>query len=204
MTLKALAFNATLKPSGNTAASSTDFLLEQFRAAFARSSIELPIIRLVDHDIKPGVSADEGGGDAWPSIRQQLMDADILVMATPIWMGQPSSVCKRALERMDAFLGETDDSGRMPTFGKVALVGVVGNEDGAHHVSAELYQALNDVGYTLPPNAVDYWVGEAMSSVNLVDLDEIPEKVKTTVDMAVSNALHLARLLSEAPYPPPA
>ena len=71
---------------------------------------------------------------------------------------------------MDAFLGETDDRGRMVSFDRVALVAVVGNEDGAHHVSAELYQALNDVGFTLPANAVTYWVGEAMGSTDYKDL----------------------------------
>jgi multimeric flavodoxin WrbA len=90
-------------------------------------------------------------------------------------MGQPSSVAKRAMERMDAFLEETDDEGRMVSYGRVAAVAVVGNEDGAHHVSAEVYQALNDVGFTIPANAVAYWVGEAMGSVNFVDLDAVPK-----------------------------
>ena len=96
-----------------------------------------------------GVTSDEGDGDEWPAIRQQVLDADLLVLGTPIWMGQPSSVAKRVLERFDAFLSETDDAGRMPSYGKVAVVAVVGNEDGAHHVSAEVFQALVDVGFVL-------------------------------------------------------
>jgi len=132
--------------------------------------VETEILRLADHDIKPGVTSDEGPGDAWPAIRKKILEADILVLGTPIWMGQPSSVVKRALERMDAFLEETDDQGRMVSYGRVAAVAVVGNEDGAHHVSAELYQALNDVGFSLAPNAVASWVGEAMGSTNFVDL----------------------------------
>ena len=87
--------------------------------------------------------------------------------------------------------------------GKVAIVSVVGNEDGAHHVSAELYQALNDVGYTLAPNAVAYWVGEAMGSTDFRDLAEVPARVASTVEMVASNAAHLAGLLAGAPYPPP-
>ncbi len=110
-------------------------------------------------------------------------------------MGQPSSVCKRALERMDAFLEETDDQGRMLTYGKVAAVAVVGNEDGAHHVSAELYQALNDVGFSLAPNAVSYWVGEAMGSVNFVDLTKVPDVVTNTLAMLARNTAHLAKVL---------
>lgn len=69
-----------------------------------------------------------------------MLDADILVIGTPIWLGQPSSVAKRVLERMDAFLDETDAKGRMPSYGKVALAVIVGNEDGAHHTAAELFQ----------------------------------------------------------------
>lgn len=200
MDLTAIAFNSTLKSSDANAPSSTDFMLDLIRKALKRHQIDMSIVWLADHDIKPGVSADEGEGDHWPQIRQELLAADILVVGTPIWLGQPSSVCKRALERMDAFLGETDGAGRMPTFGKVAIVAVVGNEDGAHHVSAELYQALNDVGFSLPPNAVAYWVGEAMQGTDFVDLDRVPEKVQSAIDMAVANAVHLAGLLTEQPY----
>lgn len=124
-----------------------------------------------------------------------------LLVGTPIWLGQPSSVCKRALERMDAFLEETDDQGRMVSYGKVAAVAVVGNEDGAHHVSAEVYQALNDVGFTIPANAVAYWVGEAMGSTNFIDLDETPEEVETMIAMLARNAAHLAGLFKKSQYP---
>ncbi|MEO1987129.1 MAG: NAD(P)H-dependent oxidoreductase [Martelella sp.] len=199
MTLNAIALNATLKAS-NEAASSTDHMLNVIGKAFSKHSVKMETIRLADHDIRPGVSADEGEGDAWPGIRTRILNANILVMGTPIWLGQPSSVCKRALERMDAFLSETDDAGRMRTFGKVA---VVGNEDGAHHVSAEVYQALNDVGFTIPANAVAYWVGEAMQSANFVDLNKVPAKVQTTIDMAASNSVHLAGALANQGYPRP-
>lgn len=201
MKLKAIALNATLKASSGEP-SSTDRLLELIAAAMSEFGVETELIRLADHDIRPGVTSDEGPGDAWPPIRQKLLAADILVMGTPIWMGQPSSVCKRALERMDAFLSETDDEGRMLSYGKVAAVAVVGNEDGAHHVSAELYQALNDVGFTIASNAVAYWVGEAMGSTDFKDLDSVAEKVTTTVGMVARNTVHLARLLADNPYPP--
>jgi multimeric flavodoxin WrbA len=162
--------------------------------------VSTTFIQLADHDIKPGVTSDEGEGDAWPGIRRKILDAHILVMGTPIWMGQPSSVCKRALERMDAFLKEKDDKGRMVSYGRVAAVAVVGNEDGAHHVSAELFQALNDVGFTIPANAVTYWVGEAMGSVNFVDLKEIPEVVQSTLDLVARNTVHVAHLLKAKVY----
>jgi multimeric flavodoxin WrbA len=160
-------------------------------------------VRVVDHDVRFGVSTDEGDGDAWPSIRDRLLEADILVLATPIWLGQPSSVCKVVLERLDAELAETDDAGRMSMSDKVAVVGVVGNEDGAHHVVAECLQALNDVGFSVAANAGAYWVGEAMGSVDYQDLEERPEATGSAIDTAAGNAVHLARLLRADGYPAP-
>lgn len=201
MTLKALAFNSTLKSSSSSEESSTGKLLELIAKEFKKHDVETETIRLADHDIKPGVTSDEGEGDAWPELRKKALEADILLIGTPIWLGQPSSVCKRALERMDAFLDETDDQGRMVSYGKVAAVAVVGNEDGAHHVSAEVYQALNDVGFTIPANAVAYWVGEAVGSTNFVDLKKTPEEVETMISMLARNTAHLAALLKESQYP---
>ena len=102
---------------------------------------------------------------------------------------------------MDAFLGETDDKGRMPSFGKVAVAAIVGNEDGAHHVTAELFQALNDVGWTIPAGGSCYWVGEAMHKTDFNELDEVPEPVRTTAELLAANAAHLARLLRDCTYP---
>ena len=93
---------------------------------------EVTHIRLVDHDVKPGVESDMGDGDAWPAIREQILASEILIVATPTWLGQISSVTKRALERMDALLSETDDAGVPVAYNQVAGVVVTGNEDGAH------------------------------------------------------------------------
>jgi len=201
MPLKVLALNGTLKTSRSSAASSTGKLLELIAEEFKKYAVETETVRLADHNIKPGVTSDEGEGDDWPAIRAKVLEANILLMGTPIWLGQPGSVCKRALERMDAFLEETDEQGRMVSYGKVAAVAVVGNEDGAHHVSAELFQALNDVGFTIPANAVSYWVGEAMGSTNFVDLKETPEAVQTMISLLARNTAHLAGLLQRSQYP---
>ena len=198
MTLNVLAINCTLKASGE---SSTQRMLDLVIEAFKALDIKTSSVRLAQLNIKPGVTSDEGDGDDWPDLRRQIMDADILILGTPVWLGQPSSVCKRALERMDAFLEETDDKGRMPSYGKVAAVAVVGNEDGAHHVSAELYQALNDVGFSIAPNAVAYWVGEAMGSSDFIDLKKVPKQVADAVAMLARNTAHLADLLKDQPYP---
>ncbi|KQV12175.1 flavodoxin [Rhizobium sp. Root1203] len=201
MTVKALALNGTLKSSNSSEKSSRGKLLQLIAEEFKRHGVETETIRLADYDIKPGVTSDEGGGDAWPEIREKILNADLLVLGTPIWLGQPSSVCKRALERMDTFLEETDDEGRMVSYGKVAAVAVVGNEDGAHHVSAELFQALNDVGFTVPANAVAYRVGEAMGSTNFVDLKRTPKAVQAMISMLARNTAHLAGLLKRSQYP---
>ncbi|MBB3138609.1 multimeric flavodoxin WrbA [Rhizobium pisi] len=201
MSLKALALNGTLKSSNSSEASSTGKLLDLIAEEFKKYGVKTETIRLADHDIKPGVTSDEGEGDAWPAIRKKILEADILFVGTPIWLGQPGSICKRALERMDAFLEETDEQGRMVSYGKVAAVAVVGNEDGAHHVSAEIFQALNDVGFTIPANAVAYWVGEAMGSTNFVDLKRTPEAVETMISILTRNTAHLANLLKKSQYP---
>lgn len=200
--LTAFAVNCSLKASGDGEKSSTDRMLADVAAALARHGVESgEPLRAADRDIKPGVLSDEGEGDGWPEIRKKIVAADIFVLGTPIWMGQPSSVAKRVLERMDAFLSETDDKGRMPAAGKVALVAVVGNEDGAHHCHAACFQALNDVGFTIPANGGVYWVGEAMGDVNYVDLPGTPDKVVEMLKIVASNAAHLARLLKAGNYP---
>ncbi len=200
MALNALALNCTLKPSPD--ASSNDKLLGEVLDGLRAHDVGTgAIVRVVDHDVKPGVLSDMGEGDAWPAIRQQVLDAEILVLGTPVWLGQPSSVCKRVLERFDAFLGETDDRGRMISTDRVAVVAVVGNEDGAHHVAAELYQALADCGFTIPGSGNTYWVGEAMHGTDYQDLDESPDPVRSQTATVAAHAAHLARLLQENPYP---
>jgi multimeric flavodoxin WrbA len=199
--LGVLAFNCSLKSANDKEKSSTDVLLKQLLDAFKKEGARGEIVRAVDCDIKPGVKSDEGEGDAWPALRQRVVDADILVIGTPIWLGQPSSVAKRVLERMDAFLGETDARGRMPSYGKVAVAVVVGNEDGAHHTAAELFQALIEVGFTIPAGGVTYWVGEAMGDKDYKDFAKAPKAVAEWTPMLASNAAHLARLLKNKKYP---
>lgn len=197
--VRALALSCTLKPS--PAPSSSDLLAQQVLDALASHDIEGELIRVVDHDVKPGVEADMGDGDAWPGIREKVLAADILVVASPTWMGHMSSVAQRVLERLDAELSATDDAGRPFVEGKVAITAVVGNEDGAHKITADIYQALADVGFSIPSQGGTYWNGEAMHTVDYNDLDETPEKVASATATAARNAAHLAKLLSTQPYP---
>jgi multimeric flavodoxin WrbA len=198
--LKVLAFNCSLKSANGREKSSTDVLLKQLLLdALEHHGAKDEVIRAVKHNIKPGVQSDEGEGDAWLMLRKRVLDADILVIGTPIWLGQPSSVAKRVPERMDAFLDETDAKGRMPSYGKVALAVIVGNEDGAHHTATELFQALLEVGFTT--GGVTYWVGEAMGNKDYKDLLKTPKAVAEWTPLLASNAAHLARLLKQKRYP---
>ncbi|MGN6277998.1 MAG: flavodoxin family protein [Sphingomonas sp.] len=201
MALRAIALNCTLKADPSES-SSTDAMIAVLTKAFADRDVEVTeTVRVAALDIKPGVTSDEGDGDDWPALRKKILDHDILIFGGPIWMGQVGSVAKRVMERMDAFLSEADDKGRMPSYGKVAVAAIVGNEDGAHMTSSQIFQALNDVGWTIPAVAACYWVGEAMGSTDFKDLDQTPEKVSETAKMVAGNAAHLAGLLKEKPYP---
>lgn len=153
--MRALVLNCTLKPSPGP--SNTEALAQVLVDCFRQDGIEVDVVRLVDLNIKPGVETDMGEGDEWPGVRDKLLAADILVIATPTWLGQQSSVCMRALERMDALIADTDDSGRPVAFGKVAGVVITGNEDGAHHIVGTVSQALIDIGFTIPGHSWTYW-----------------------------------------------
>jgi multimeric flavodoxin WrbA len=197
--LTALAISCTLKPSPQ--ASSTDLMAQQVLDQLREHGVAGSTVRAVDLDIRPGVETDMGDGDEWPTLRRLVREADIVVLATPIWLGHLSSVAQRVLERLDAELSETDDEGRPSMFGKVAVVAVVGNEDGAHAVSAAAFQGLSDIGFTVPAQGATYWVGEAMQGTDYRDLEETPEPVAGTNGMVARNAAHLARLLTASPYP---
>ena len=195
----ALVLSCTLKRSPGD--SSSVLIGQEFLDALGTHGVTGELVRVVDHDIRFGVTTDEGEGDEWPTLREKMLAADILVIATPVWLGQPSSVCKMVLERLDAEIGETDDAGRMSTYGRVAVVAVVGNEDGAHHCTAEMLQALNDTGYSVAANASTYWVGEAMQGTDYQDHEKTPEKTAGTTRTAAVNAVHLARFLRAEQYP---
>lgn len=199
-TLKAIALTCSLKPS--PAPSSTDLLTSQVLTELEGHNVTTELIRAVDYNIMPGVEVDMGEGDDWPKLRQKMLDADIFIIGTPTWVGHMSSVAQRIVERLDAELSQTDERGRLMTYGKVAAVVVVGNEDGAHKIVADLFQALDDVGFTIPAAASTYWNGNAMGKVDYNQLDETPKMVATTNKSLAANVAHLVRLLKQSAYPP--
>ncbi|MGW2346694.1 flavodoxin family protein [Streptomyces sp. NPDC001661] len=195
---RALALVCTLTASPD--ASSSQLLADQVMAELQGLGVQGETLRVADFDVRPGVEVDLG--DDWPGLREKVLAADILLIATPIWLGHPSSLCQRVLERLNADISETDDQGRQLPSGKVGALAVVGNEDGAHKVSADVFQGLNDLGFSLAPGAVTYWVGEAQHGTDYQDLDETPESVAANTRALAANAAHLAQLLKDSPYPP--
>jgi multimeric flavodoxin WrbA len=200
--MKALTLNCTLKRSPEE--SNTGSLASVVEEALRDHGVETGQIRLADHTIEPGVVSEAvTDADEWPAIRERILDADILIVATPTWLGQPSSIAKRALERMDAMLSETRDDGTPVAYNRVAGVVVTGNEDGAHHVIGEVSQALNDIGYTCPGQNWTYWnKGPGPGEEEWLTTSE-REWTITTGRTAAQNLVAVARALAAAPVPAP-
>jgi multimeric flavodoxin WrbA len=197
--LTALALVCTLTPSPEP--SSSELMAKHILDELKGQGVSTSSVRVVDYDVKRGVLTDMGDGDEWPAIRAMVLAADILVLSIPIWMGHPSSVAQQVMERLDADLSETNEQGQPIMYGKVATVAVVGNEDGAHKVIADMMQALNDIGFSLPAQGGTYWVGEAMQAVDFKDLDELPDAIASSIAGLARNAAHLARALRTHQYP---
>lgn len=197
--LKAVALICTLNPSPKK--SSSELIATQVLEEITKHNVSSQKFRIADHTVKFGVATDMGDGDEWPQIRQAIVEADILLISTPIWMGRPCSIASMVMERLDAEMSETDDEGRPLMYGKVGVVAVVGNEDGAHNTCAELFQGLSDIGFSIPAGGATYWVGEAMGQTDYQDLDETPEKTASTNKTVAANAVHLAQLLNQNQYP---
>ena len=199
--MRAVVLNCTLKPSPGS--SSTEALAKVVIAELEKGGAEVELIRLVDLDIRPGVTADEGDGDQWPSVDAKLKAADIVVFATPTWLGQMSSVALRALERMDAWFGETDDTGRPVAFGKVAGIVITGNEDGAHHIVATISQGLIDMGFTIPAQSWTYWHLGPGPGPDYVETDQGHDWSDRVGRNAARNLIALSKVLSKDTYPGP-
>jgi multimeric flavodoxin WrbA len=193
--------NCTLKPS--PAASNTEALAHVLVDALKSHGATCELIRAVNLNLLPGVSSDEGEGDDWPAIHEKLLASEILVLATPTWFGQPSSVVKRVLERMDAMLSETGDDDLPVAFNRVAGFVVTGNEDGAHHVIAELAQAVNDIGYTVPAQAWTYWNKGPGPGPTYLETDEGHDWSAKTARTAAANLVTVAEALAAHPLPKP-
>jgi len=199
--VNALVLNCTLKSSPEP--SNTDQLADHVVRALEQRGVTVDRVRVVDHAVKPGISSDEGAGDEWPAIREQVLGAEILVLATPTWLGHHSSVAQRVLERMDAMISETDDEGRPVAYNRVAGVVVTGNEDGAHHVISQVAQGLIDIGYTVPGQAWTYWNRGPGPGPSYSETDEGHEWSQSTGEAMAANLVAVAKALAANPIPVP-
>ena len=199
--MRALVLNCTLKPSPAT--SNTHALAEVVVDALREKDVDVEVVRVVDRHIPPGVETDLGDGDEWPRVHDVLMASDILVIATPTWLGQPSSIAKLVLERMDAMISETTDDGTYAAYNKVAGVVVTGNEDGAHHVIAEVAGALIDIGFTVPGQAWTYWNMGPGPGPSYLETDHRHDWSESTGRTMAANLVAVATALREHPIPPP-
>lgn len=198
--MRAVVFNCTLKPS--PAPSNTQALADVVIAALRQHGVDVEVIRVVDRHVPPGVETDLGGGDEWPALHDLVLASDIVVFATPTWLGQPSSVAKLVLERMDAMISETKDDGTYAAYNKVAGVVVTGNEDGAHHVITEVAGALIDVGFTIPGQAWTYWNMGPGPGPSYTETDHRHEWSESTGRTMAANLVAVAQALQARPIPP--
>ncbi|MDX1472358.1 MAG: NAD(P)H-dependent oxidoreductase, partial [Flavobacteriaceae bacterium] len=158
--MKALFLNCTLKKSPET--SNTEAFIKNAEKIFKDLDVDTESIRVVDHDVKFGNTSDEGDGDDWPKLLKKVKAADMLIIATPIWRGDRSSVAKMINERFDGIMEEGNDkNGQYPTYNKVAGVLVDGNEDGAKKAISSILFDLSEQGFSIPVNAFSYYVGKA-------------------------------------------
>jgi multimeric flavodoxin WrbA len=200
--MKALIINCTLKPSPEF--SNTEALAKKAQDQLRDNNITTEILRLVDYDVKPGNSTDMGKGDEWPKILKKIKTSDVLIIATPIWMGHLASTAQRVIERLDAIFHEdgfTDEkTGQYFTYNKVAGCLITGNEDGAHSCAAQVLWSMQELGFTIPPNANAYWVGMAGAGKDYVEAGgEKYFYTNYTLRWMVANLTYFATLLKNNP-----
>jgi multimeric flavodoxin WrbA len=201
--LRALFINCTLKRSPER--SHTQGLMDRSMALMEGEGLTVDLVRAVDHEIAPGVWPDmtEHGADAddWPGLHTRVMNADILVLGTPIWLGEKSSVCSRVIERLYGDSALLNDAGQYAYYGKVGGTIVTGNEDGVKHCAMGILYALQHLGFVIPPQADAGWIGEAGPGPSYLDPGSGgPENDFTNRNTTFMtwNLLHLARMLTDA------
>lgn len=201
--LSALFINCTLKPGDQT--SHTQGLLDVAMQHMRDQGVSVDLVRAVDHDIAPGVQPDmreEGlASDDWPALTERVLAADILVLGTPIWLGDKSSVATRVVERLYSLSGWLNDEQQSVFYGKVGGVIVTGNEDGIKHVAMNVLYSLGHIGYTIPPQADAGWIGEAGPGPSYLDEGSGgPENDFTQRNTRIMawNLMHVASMLKQA------
>ncbi|MDZ7662080.1 flavodoxin family protein [Thiohalophilus sp.] len=205
--LNALFINTSLKKKPED--SHTRLLLNVSSSIMAKHGVSVEHLHLAEHDIPPGVYPDmtEYGWetDEWPGIWEKVKAAEILIVGTPIWLGEESSICRILIERLYAMSAELNDKGQSIYYGKVGGSVITGNEDGIKHTAMTIAYALNHLGYTIPPQADCGWVGEAGPGLSYGDAQENGGRAgfdndftQRNTTIMTWNCMHLARMLKES------
>lgn len=199
MAVHALFLNCTLKQTPKE--SNTRALIDKLVALYAQKAVTTEVLRMTDYTIRRGVTYDEGDGDEWPWIIERIKNCDILIIATPVWLGAKSSVAQQVLERLEAAYTKVDEeTGQYLLYNKVGAAVVTGNEDGAQTAARDLLYTLSHYGCTIPPNADCYWVGKAGAGPSYIESGGDKHLfTNRTARMLVHNTLSLARMLKKHP-----
>jgi multimeric flavodoxin WrbA len=201
--LSAIYINCTLKRSPEV--SNTQGLADHSIAIMKKLGVSVEVVRAIDHDIATGVWPDmtEHGWerDEWPAIYEKVLAADILVLLSPIWLGEKSSVCTRVIERLYGNSHLLNENGQWAYYGRVGGCIVTGNEDGIKHCAMNILYSLQHLGYVIAPQADAGWIGEAGPGPSYLDRGSGgPENDFTARNTTFMtwNLLHLARALKDA------
>jgi len=198
--IKALFLNCSLKSSPRV--SNTQALIDKTAAVLSSLSVESESVRVVDCKVAFGSGMDEGDGDGWPALLDKIRAAEILVVATPIWLGERSSVAKMVSERLDATTYQNDSRNQHEMYGKVAGALVTGESDGGQACIKSILYDLSIAGFTVPPNADCYWVGEAGLGGPYLESDgDTSIFVNERVRWMAHNMTYMAQLLKKHPIP---
>ncbi|MCA0986742.1 flavodoxin family protein [Guptibacillus algicola] len=198
--MKALFLNCSLKDSNET--SNTDALYKEAETIFHEEGVESETVRVADYNIAYGISEDEGKGDEWPIIFDKVKAADIVVLGTPLWLGEKSSVATLVIERLYGGSGITNEKGQSIYYNKVGGVVITGNEDGAKNAARSVLYAFSHIGFTVPPNVDTYWVGEAGPGESYIKAEG--QKNDFSVGHAKTmahNLIHFAQMFRNNPIP---
>lgn len=201
--LTALFLNCSLKRSDQR--SHTQLLMDNAIAIMEANGVVTQTLRLADFDIPPGVYTDmtEHGwnSDGWPPIQAKVLAADILVIGTPIWLGDKSSICTRAIERLYGYSSETNEKGQYIYYGRTAGCIITGNEDGIKHCAMNILYSLQHLGYVVPPQADAGWIGEAGPGPSYGDDDRVGldnDFTRRNTTFMAWNLMHMAAMLKAA------
>ena len=201
--LSAVFINTSLKRSSET--SHTQILMDVAIAIMEAQGVKTTTLRAADLDIPPGVQPDmtEHGwdSDGWPAVQKQVMAADILVIGTPIWLGDKSSICTRVIERLYGWSGKLNAKGQWAYYGRVGGCIVTGNEDGIKHCAMNILYSLQHLGYVIPPQADAGWIGEAGPGPSYGDGGKVGldnEFTQRNTTFMAWNLMHMARMLKDS------